>query len=90
MTCGGCLCIIAYKEESPTDTQRDHNGASHQLMRGRLFSLQDKGGTSAMNDLDKELDEFMEWIRSSEMDFDIDLPNFDFDLPELDFDLPEL
>lgn len=43
-----------------------------------------------MNDLDKELDEFMEWIRSKEMDFDIDLPNFDFDLPDFDFDLPEL
>lgn len=48
-----------------------------------------------MNDLDKELDEFMEWIRSSEMDFDIDLPDFDFDLsdidlPDFDFDIPEL
>lgn len=49
-----------------------------------------KGGTSAMNELDKELDEFMEWIRSSEMDFDIDLPDFDFDLPDFDFDIPEL
>jgi len=45
LTGGGCLPIIAYKEESPTDTQRDHNGARHQLIRGEaILFTGDRGG----------------------------------------------
>lgn len=80
MTCGGCLCIIAYKRNDPTRAPKGGN------LLNEIEKIFDDLSTFDL-ELDFELPELD--FELPELDFDI--PELDLTMPEINFDdLPEL